>query len=86
MIEVRCCCNPNKLMGTLDVDVRRGARSVTLRQDDGELAGAAVNVTVPVRRQGGHLELAMGTAEPAVVSSGMSMDFWRSLKQFKEIA
>lgn len=87
-INVRCCCQPVKIFGTLEIDgpVQDGAR-VTLMKPVAGHSMCLHNVTQPsfsnvlIKR---FVDPDHGTEELAIYSEERPVEFWRGVKGFIE--
>lgn len=89
---VRCCCEPDKILGYLTVphDMRSGERYPICRMDqlliDARPIGATelVHSTTETALFRGFIN-SDGNREIAVYSDDRSIEFWRGVRGFKEL-
>lgn len=79
-LEVRCCCQPQKIFGTLEVPDDRawdgGSFEVPIRRPEG-----AIEVET-IRIRG--FSFIPGEWDVAVYSDDRPLEFWRQIPTFKE--
>lgn len=75
---VRCCCQPNKIHGYLDLP-GVGSRSFVVRQRDGSTAEIALRRVGESHVVGGVLTV---VTEHAIYSDDRPLSFWQALPSF----
>jgi len=89
-LNVRCCCTPTKILGTLEVPPRaierQGFGIYSMQSaapgDWAKLLDAGQSL---LRRKTEWIEIrSFGGGEPAIYSEERPVEFWRGLPSFKE--